>query len=403
MSETLEFASLSSLIDHVIGGAWGKEPGEGEVDVVAFGTKAFVGGVSVLDPSTGTARSVSRVQYEKRELLHGDIILEVSGGSETQPVGRTLLVDGDLPFVIPSSFMRLVRFNQDRIIPRYAQCALQWLYQTGVSAACQSNTTGIRNLNVPSFLQSVIPLPAVPEQRRIVDLIDALDQSIKAAERLADKTLYSELLTQTMNGHNQSPLSRALHQSQDTVSVDDDDSYRIVGVLRSGEGFIDRGMLDGDSMAYARLTRVKSDQLVYRKLTAWEGPISVTTESENGAFVSTEFPVFDIDCSILLPGLLRHMCRWSGLWKRMEGRLVGSVLRRKRLNPDQLLEVNVAMPSLPEQQLALDLLDAAWESQIESAAYADGLRTLRQEVLAAVVSGEHEIPLSYDVLLGVTA
>lgn len=271
------------------------------------------------------------------------------------------------------------------------------------AAARATGTTDRRRLKEPDFLDIDVYLPPLPAQRRIVDLIDALDEAIEGSEVATARSLYNEVLTRTMNGAKQAPLSSAMHQSRDSVSVNDRDSYRIIGVLRSGEGFIDRGLVQGESMAYSRLSSVKPDQLVYRKLTAWEGPISVAAESETGAFVSSEFPVFDIDSTVLLPGLLRHMCRWSGLWKRMEGRLVGSVLRRKRLNPDQLLEVNVAMPSLPEQQVALDLLDATWEAQIESAGYVDSLRTLRQNLLAALLSGEHEIPSSYDEHLGVVA
>lgn len=119
MSELAEMVTVRSLILHIIGGAWGKEPGKHDVDVISFGTKAFVNDASILDPKTGASRSVSTKQYEQRQLLAGDIILEVSGGSENQAVGRVLIVPEDMPFVIPSSFMRLVRFDPTRIVPQY--------------------------------------------------------------------------------------------------------------------------------------------------------------------------------------------------------------------------------------------------------------------------------------------
>lgn len=166
---------LNEIILHTIGGTWGSDPGTREIEVISFGTKAFAGGQEFLDPSSGASRSISSAQYAKRELLAGDIILEVSGGSEDQPVGRTLYVKDDMPHVVPSSFFRLLRFDSRVIAPDYARLLMQWLYLNGTTRLHQSNTTSIRNLKVPEFLAVRVSVPPSVAQRRIVDLMRHVD------------------------------------------------------------------------------------------------------------------------------------------------------------------------------------------------------------------------------------
>ena len=70
------------------------------------------------------------------------------------------------------------------------------------------------------------------------------------------------------------------------VRVDPDAvSYSIAGVLNRGAGLLNRGTIRGSETNYAELHRLRADQLVMRKLTAWEGPITVVPEEFDGFFV----------------------------------------------------------------------------------------------------------------------
>ncbi|MBE9405084.1 restriction endonuclease subunit S [Brachybacterium sp. Marseille-Q2903] len=200
---------LGDLTASVIGGTWGSPPGEREVEVVSFGTKAFIGEVQYLDPSSGASRSLSATQYAKRELLSGDVVLEVSGGSPTQLVGRTLLVREDLPGVVPSSFMRRIRVNREQALPRYFHLLTQWLYQSGAVEALQPNTTSIRNLKVPLYLD--LPVPSLPLhlQADLVERIDAMDDAIESSvsDLTALRSSRTSLLATLLSGEHSIPSS----------------------------------------------------------------------------------------------------------------------------------------------------------------------------------------------------
>ncbi|OKJ75300.1 hypothetical protein AMK30_13780 [Streptomyces sp. CB02460] len=102
------------------------------------------------------------------------------------------------------------------------------------------------------------------------------------------------------------------------------------------------------------------DQVVMRKLTAWEGPITVVPAEFDGFVVSNEFPTFTLGPE-LLPAWMRHVCGSPRLWAEMKNRVSGTVQRRKRLNPEQLLQIQLPIPPLEVQERIVEMLDAVDE------------------------------------------
>ncbi len=154
--------------------------------------------------------------------------------------------------------------------------AALWLEPQLQSIHASTTSTTVKHLSSRAVAALPFDPPPPRVQRRIVDLMSAVDDAVDAAAGEAEslRVLYlSELTSLFASDASQRPLGKALARSSEVVQVDPSSSYRLVGVLRSGEGLIDRGRVTGADISYVTLTRVRSDQLVYRKLTAWEGPI----------------------------------------------------------------------------------------------------------------------------------
>ena len=116
-------------------------------------------------------------QYEKRKLQCGDIIVEKSGGSDNQPVGRTILFerkDGDYSFSNFTSVLRI--YDGYPALPAFLNMFLQSIYQTGVTKRMQTQTTGIHNLIFDQFLTIPVLLPPIAEQSRIIYKVNELFQ-----------------------------------------------------------------------------------------------------------------------------------------------------------------------------------------------------------------------------------
>lgn len=155
------------------------------------------------------------------------------------------------------------------------------------------------------------------------------------------------------------PLGKIAALSIQRTVVDRDASYRMAGVLNAGRGLFSRGQVPGHETRYPALHRLIAGQLVMRKLTAWEGPITVVPEEFDGAHVSTEFPTFSLDRRFIVPEFMGLVCRQPWFWEEMRLRSSGSVQRRKRLSPSGLLTVEFALPPLEAQRRIVDVIGAA--------------------------------------------
>lgn len=143
-----------------------------------------------LDDSEIAYLDVEAKKLATRRLQFGDIILEKSGGGPKQPVGRVALFDkeeGDFSF---SNFTAALRvLNPNDLDFRFLHKFLHWTYVSGVTEGMQSHSTGIRNLDGDAYKAIAIAFPPLPEQRRIVGILDEAFEDIATAKANAEKNL----------------------------------------------------------------------------------------------------------------------------------------------------------------------------------------------------------------------
>jgi len=145
---------------------------------------------------------VEEKQYSSRKLFFGDLILEKSGGGPKQPVGRIVpfeILEGDFSF---SNFTSVLRIKDQRIIfYKFLYMFLLHFYRTGKTEKLQSNTTGIRNLDLKAYKSVSVPLPPLPIQKKIVKELDTLSDIItKKKEQLAELDKLAQAIFYNMFG-----------------------------------------------------------------------------------------------------------------------------------------------------------------------------------------------------------
>ena len=133
---------------------------------------------------------VEQSQFAKRKLQYGDLILEKSGGGPKQPVGRVIIFDkkqGDYSF---SNFTSLIRIKNQSILNfNFLYKYLFFSYVSGATEQMQSHSTGIRNLKFDEYKSIELPIPPLPEQQRIVSILDKAFSAIEQAKSNAEKNL----------------------------------------------------------------------------------------------------------------------------------------------------------------------------------------------------------------------
>ncbi len=181
-------ARLGDVFEIQITGEWSNECSENETGTKVLRTTNFTpeGRINYDDV---VVRSINEFKVEKKRLHCGDIILEKSGGTEKTPVGRVVFCDESIEesTYLCNNFTQAMRVNQAIAIPRYVFYFMWNLHCSGRTDLLQNKTTGIRNLQVKSYLNEECPLPALDEQRKIAAVLDKVSSLIAKRRQQLDK------------------------------------------------------------------------------------------------------------------------------------------------------------------------------------------------------------------------
>ncbi len=132
-----------------------------------------------LDYSNIEYIDVEQRTFAKRHLENGDLIVEKSGGSDNNPVGRTILYEGKSGVFSFSNFTMALRTrNSNIVLSKFLYYYILAKYQKGDTRLMQTQTTGLRNLILDKFLSMPIHLPPLSEQKRIIDRIETIFTSL---------------------------------------------------------------------------------------------------------------------------------------------------------------------------------------------------------------------------------
>jgi type I restriction enzyme S subunit len=183
---SLNFVSLKEVISKPISGEWGD--GEGITNVLR--TTNFTND-GKLDLNEVVQRNIDQKKVEKKQLIYGDTIIEKSGGSPSQPVGRVVYFDQHDGIYLCNNFTSVIRAKPD-IDSRYLFWFLFNNHLTKNTLQYQNKTTGIINLQLERYIEEIkIPLSPLATQKRIAEILDAADALRRKDQELLKK--YDEL------------------------------------------------------------------------------------------------------------------------------------------------------------------------------------------------------------------
>ena len=216
------------------------------------------------------------------------------------------------------------------------------LSDSGVSAmgnASPGSADRNRTLSKAGFEAIRIPLPDLPEQRRIAT---HLDHVAEVASHDSDTTSKAwSVIERMLDGVSTSTtLSSYLAADFDEVTLEPSARYQQIGVYGQGRGVIDRGSFAGADTKYKSMYRVRPNQVVMSRLKAFEGAVAVVPGEHDGAVVSKEFPTFT-PSEGTDPRFLRAMLRGERITAQLKAASIGVGARRERVSAERFLTVEV--------------------------------------------------------------
>jgi len=152
-----EQKTVGNFIASTIGGEWGQDSNSETYSMPVYclrGTDIAMlsGGLATKAP----CRYIKPTKYEKIALTNRDIILEISGGTDTQSTGRVMYINDsvkslfDLPIIF-SNFCRCLRLlKEEYLYPIYLYIKGKW--ENNEFFNLENGSSGIHNLDYKAFL-----------------------------------------------------------------------------------------------------------------------------------------------------------------------------------------------------------------------------------------------------------
>ena len=176
-------AKLIEITGKVLSGEWGTDDESGN-GVPVLRTTNFTN-EGIVDYSNVVTRTIQKKNIDAKYLRKGDIIIEKSGGSDKQPVGRVIYFDGPESTYLFNNFTGLLRVkNQAVWLPRYVFYSLFHNYRKGGTRPFESKTTGLHNLKTDDYISRYEVLEApISEQQSICKQLDYVYDIIKTRQQ----------------------------------------------------------------------------------------------------------------------------------------------------------------------------------------------------------------------------
>lgn len=250
------------------------------------------------------------------------------------------------------------------------------------------------------FLRVPVRVPPLDEQRRIVDLIGALDDTIAAAD-----TGYTHLLTATelMRDADFSPVIDVSVTLDQLCSVDGslvDPTGALAELPHVGAERIVSGTGDLVGVVSAREDGVTSGKyrfddrhVIYSKIRP--NLRKVALPGGLGLCSADAYPLLGRD------GIPRRYLQQLLLSRAFTEAATSRSGRTKmpKINRTELMSIEVRSHSVEEMAGLADKYDALTEARQALLRHTTSLGDLRSNLLTALLSGEHPIPEAYDELM----
>ena len=171
----MESILLKDIIQKPISGEWGLEDLYG-TGIPVLRTANFTN-EGIINFENVVTRNISPSKLKGKLLQKGDILLEKSGGSDRQPVGRVVYFDGQADKYGFNNFTSALRISDLTMWnPKYIFYALYANYHHGGTRKYENKTTGLHNLKVDLFIRSFsVPYATLIKQNEIVKKLDLLN------------------------------------------------------------------------------------------------------------------------------------------------------------------------------------------------------------------------------------
>ena len=323
------------------------------------------------------------------------------------PIARACIFPSNLPTCATVVDVAILRCGEG-YIPEFVVLVIN---DSAFRAEAQSLLTGTtrQRISRSNLAKIVCKLPSPAEQRRIVDVVSSVDAYIDALQQQADtartarNAVLHELLTAGGDDWTETTLGKTLEIARGgsprpirdfITTADDGINWIKIGDATASSKYIYHTEQKIRPEGATRSRVVKSGDFILSNSMSFGRPYIMRSDGcihDGWLLFSKVDKYFDEDFlyNLLLSDLVQ---------KQFDSLAAGSGVRN--LNIEVVKEVIIPLPSLSTQKRIAQIANSMDDViQATEQAVVDA-KNLRSGMLSDLLSGNHEIPASYDSLLG---
>ena len=360
----MKMTKLINITGKALSGEWGNEDESGNGIPVLRTTNFTNEGVVNFD--NVITRVITKKNIKEKFLKNGDIILEKSGGSDKQPVGRVVYFEGPNDTYLFNNFTGLLRVkDQTKWFSKFVFYSLYSNYRKGGTIPFENKTTGLHNLKTDDYVAryEVVDLP-YEEQRIIVGTLDkakSIIESRKQELQILDDLVKARFVEMFENSQTKSvedvceffkigPFGSALHKNE----ISNEGFAFVLGTDNAVK----------NEFAYNEIRYISEDKYheldkytvipgdIIMSMMGTVGRVSVIPKNIGKAVISSHLCILRTNQELMLPEFFHvAFCKDDVIQHQIDGIHNGSIM--KGFNLKIVKAFMIKCPTLKEQKAFL--------------------------------------------------
>ena len=200
------------------------------------------------------------------------------------------------------------------------------------------------------------------------------------------------------------PMARIgsfLVKSRDIIEVQDDVEYKQVTLKINNGGVVPRNngaTLIGSKIGTKRQHVIHAGQFIMSKIDARNGAYGIVPAELEGAIVTNDFPVFDVDTKKIIPQFL-VLVSTTDKFVEFARKCSSGTTNRKRIDIDAFLNQQIPLPSIEEQEKILDDYNRHIESATQKQYKINSLAFDSQQLICNILGIKQKVSQVSESLL----
>ncbi len=326
-----------------------EEP-QADIEYRLLGMRLYAGGLFVKQRTKGINIKASKIyRVENGDFIYNRLFAWKGSFGIACPDSDGAYVSNEFPcFVVDEE-------QVERNFLKWYMSRLSFWQEVESLSTGMSRQSRLR-LKQERFLSISIPLPPLPEQRRIAAKLAKVVSRVKEARGLTEQVKEEQValilsrVEEISRDAPRFPMAEVAPVVRRPVEIDPDSWYPELGIRSFGRGLFEKPRVQGSQWTWQRPYWMKAGDLLFSNIKAWEGAVAVISKDYDGYVGSHRYITCRVDHERVTPEFL---CQWflshEGL-ALLGGCSPGATDRNRTLGLKKLETIEVPLPPIELQR-----------------------------------------------------